>query len=584
MNKIIVIICVSIITLNAFEGVSYRVVQEGRESRLELSYYILPQVFGISDKEPKLTSNESTGNTISHRVTLMSSGKWFTWSLSLPYYSEYFDDAESHEPGDIAIKIRTEPIIKGSLFNLSLLAGILIPLQGAGSSNVIHDVMNTPVIQETWSNTDLLFSGNTSGHMRYQLGVSFFVDLYKKSTSLPLSVLIDGIYIKNSSDDFDSWYYGSMTATWVQSLRVQPFLSLDTYMSKHSSTTMGMIPYTVTLGTTYDIYSRVTLAFGGVYNATQFYFNGDRHIEKSEYALGLFAGLHFDITSPRDSDHDGVADYLDKCLLLPEDIDQYLDSDGCPEYDNDGDGVHDAFDTCPFNAEDKDGYNDADGCPEVDNDTDGILDAFDACPLQPEDWDTFEDNDGCPDFDNDGDNIADSIDACIAIPEDVDGYEDFDGCPEYDNDQDGIIDSLDACPLSPETVNTFLDSDGCPDVLPKKDTLRVLSMVHFNSDADTLDLRTIRALEYLIENIDVNRIVNIQLAGHTDSTNTHDYNYMLSMRRVKSVCKFFEERGVAKDCVTVKGHSFLLPATTNHDDIGRSLNRRVEIIIILRAL
>jgi outer membrane protein OmpA-like peptidoglycan-associated protein len=49
----------------------------------------------------------------------------------------------------------------------------------------------------------------------------------------------------------------------------------------------------------------------------------------------------------RDSDYDGVADRVDRCPLMAEDDDRYLDSDGCPDLDDDGDGVPDAIDRCP---------------------------------------------------------------------------------------------------------------------------------------------------------------------------------------------------------------------------------------------
>ena len=42
--------------------------------------------------------------------------------------------------------------------------------------------------------------------------------------------------------------------------------------------------------------------------------------------------------------------------------------DGCPDYDNDNDGVPDSLDKCPMIPEDLDGFEDDDGCPDIDND------------------------------------------------------------------------------------------------------------------------------------------------------------------------------------------------------------------------
>jgi len=98
--------------------------------------------------------------------------------------------------------------------------------------------------------------------------------------------------------------------------------------------------------------------------------------------------------------------------------------------DTDGDGIPDFRDECPRDAEDVDGFLDDDGCPDLDNDLDGIPDGLDGQPLLMEDYDGFEDEDGVPDLDNDGDGIVDERDMCPDEPEDLDGFEDEDGCPD----------------------------------------------------------------------------------------------------------------------------------------------------------
>jgi hypothetical protein len=99
-----------------------------------------------------------------------------------------------------------------------------------------------------------------------------------------------------------------------------------------------------------------------------------------------------------DSDGDGIPDFRDQCPMAPEDLDGFLDDDGCPDPDNDGDGIPDAFDGRPLLEEDYDGFEDDDGVPDLDNDGDGIIDERDMCPNEPEDLDGFEDEDGCPDL------------------------------------------------------------------------------------------------------------------------------------------------------------------------------------------
>ncbi len=93
------------------------------------------------------------------------------------------------------------------------------------------------------------------------------------------------------------------------------------------------------------------------------------------------------IEAPRindpDTDGDHILDSKDQCILEPEDVDGYLDDDGCPDPDNDGDGIPDTKDKCPNKPEDFDGYQDDDGCPDPDNDNDTVLDVDDFCPNTP---------------------------------------------------------------------------------------------------------------------------------------------------------------------------------------------------------
>lgn len=65
---------------------------------------------------------------------------------------------------------------------------------------------------------------------------------------------------------------------------------------------------------------------------------------------------------PPDKDEDGFADKDDKCPDRPEDMDNFEDSDGCPEIDNDNDRVLDIADKCPTENENLNGYADDDGC------------------------------------------------------------------------------------------------------------------------------------------------------------------------------------------------------------------------------
>lgn len=89
------------------------------------------------------------------------------------------------------------------------------------------------------------------------------------------------------------------------------------------------------------------------------------------------------VVEDKDTDGDHIPDSRDQCILEPEDVDGYLDEDGCPDPDNDADGIPDTVDKCPNQPEDIDGFQDADGCPDPDNDGDTVLDVDDFCPNTP---------------------------------------------------------------------------------------------------------------------------------------------------------------------------------------------------------
>lgn len=76
-------------------------------------------------------------------------------------------------------------------------------------------------------------------------------------------------------------------------------------------------------------------------------------------------GISYEAPTVKDTDLDGIADGVDGCPLDAEDVDQFEDTDGCPELDNDKDGIADATDECPNDAEDVDSWQDSDGCKDL---------------------------------------------------------------------------------------------------------------------------------------------------------------------------------------------------------------------------
>ncbi len=245
---------------------------------------------------------------------------------------------------------------------------------------------------------------------------------------------------------------------------------------------------------------------------------------------------------------------------------------GSGNNDRDNDGILNADDNCPDVAEDMDGYMDNDGCPDLDNDNDGILDAQDACPDQAEDFDGFEDSDGCPDLDNDGDGVPDLRDNCPNDAEDIDGYMDRDGCPDVDNDGDGVLDADDQCPDTEAGVE--VDAKGCAKV-ERRDL--VLRGVNFKLNSGELTAESTAILNDVSESLTIFDTITVEVAGYTDSSGSADYNQRLSQMRADTVLNYLASKGVARDRMQAVGYGEDNPVAPNDTAEGRQKNRRVEL-------
>lgn len=288
-----------------------------------------------------------------------------------------------------------------------------------------------------------------------------------------------------------------------------------------------------------------------------------------------------------DRDGDGYRDDVDECPDEPEDFDQYVDADGCPDPDNDRDGILDVDDECPLVPEDRDGDADHNGCPEggvEDRDGDGILDPADQCPDEPEDRDGFEDQEGCPDIDNDQDGILDPDDLCPDDPEDQDGFEDQEGCPDPDNDQDYILDVDDECPNDPERYNGTDDEDGCPDrgVLEMTDGgVIFFRKIQFQTDSARILDESFEIVDAVAAALSGHQEIEfVEIQGHADERASDAYNIELTRDRAAAVMGALVERGIAPERMRSAGYGERCPIDPRSNAVAWETNRRVEIRLL----
>jgi OOP family OmpA-OmpF porin len=161
--------------------------------------------------------------------------------------------------------------------------------------------------------------------------------------------------------------------------------------------------------------------------------------------------------------------------------------------------------------------------------------------------------------DPDHDGLIGAADRCPNAP----GRPENQGCPDLDSDADGTVDRLDDCPDLPSNVR---GKGGCPGAFIKGDEIVILDQVHFATDKDIILEESKPLLEevfkVLTENPEVREVV---IEGHTDIRAGDAYNKSLSQRRVNSVQKYLEGRGIESSRLQAKGFGHSQPV---YDDTG----------------
>lgn len=142
-----------------------------------------------------------------------------------------------------------------------------------------------------------------------------------------------------------------------------------------------------------------------------------------------------------------------------------------------------------------------------------------------------------------------------------------------DSDGDGIPDKFDQCPDTPR--GTRVDAVGCP----LDDTLRIYGPL-FDFDSARLNANAQRLLEPVVEIFQRYPDLEVEVAGHTDSIGSADYNQRLSERRAAAVRDYLISRGIAADNLQARGYGEEEPIASNDTEDGRQQNRRVEIRIL----
>ncbi len=107
-----------------------------------------------------------------------------------------------------------------------------------------------------------------------------------------------------------------------------------------------------------------------------------------------------------------------------------------------------------------------------------------------------------------------------------------------------------------------------------------LNNIFFDWDKATLKPESFPELNRVVTLMNERSTMQVEIAGHTDSTGPDNYNMGLSERRAKSVGKYLVEKGITKERISVVFFGETKPIDLTHTKAGNAKNRRVEFKIL----
>jgi OOP family OmpA-OmpF porin len=168
-----------------------------------------------------------------------------------------------------------------------------------------------------------------------------------------------------------------------------------------------------------------------------------------------------------------------------------------------------------------------------------------------------------PDPDDDGDGVPNARDVCPNTPAGttVDAF----GCAA-DEDRDGVPDDRDQCP---GTWGVEVDENGCVPVR--------LRTVYFGVESAVLTAHARGKLDETVAILKRDTELQVDIAGHADSSGPEEFNRALSERRAEAVRQYLEQAGIDASRLSSRGYGESQPAGSNDTFVGRADNRRVEL-------
>ena len=108
----------------------------------------------------------------------------------------------------------------------------------------------------------------------------------------------------------------------------------------------------------------------------------------------------------------------------------------------------------------------------------------------------------------------------------------------------------------------------------------IIDDLHFKTGLTELDDASYRLLDQLVDFMSQNSTLKIEIAGHTDSDGSEEFNQTLSEGRAQSAVNYIIEKGVDQNRLVAKGYGETQPIFENDTEENKANNRRVELKVI----
>ena len=111
-------------------------------------------------------------------------------------------------------------------------------------------------------------------------------------------------------------------------------------------------------------------------------------------------------------------------------------------------------------------------------------------------------------------------------------------------------------------------------------TLNMPGNITFATDSSDLNAQFFAVLNSVAKVLTEFDKTIVEVAGHTDSTGSDQYNQALSERRASSVARYLQNQGINPQRMITIGLGESMPVADNSTAEGRQANRRVELTMV----